>query len=295
MKSTPLHPQFGIEVHGVKLRRATQEHLYPEIRTLFEKHSLLLFRDQHLNDEEHCAFAYLFGPLEDRSTVRMDGIPEISYVSNVADDGSVYGESEPRLLELKSNMLWHTDSTFLPIPALANVLQARVVPLEGGATEFVSTRAGFKALATENQERLRHLFFWHRYGHSRSRIDPHLAKLDKFTMWPDQKWRVVWRNPLTGEGSLYIASHAFAVDGMDQTEGAALIDSLLEVMTPPHAVYSHAWEPGDVLVWDERAMLHRGTPWPYDQPRTLVSTCVSARDVDGLASMKSPEIQGQDT
>ena len=93
-------------------------------------------------------------------------------------------------------------------------------------------------------------------------------------------------NPVTGEESLYIASHAFTVEGMDETDGATLIEALLVAMTPPPAVYSHAWEPGDVLVWDERAMLHRGTPWPYDQARALVSLCVSARDADGLESIR---------
>lgn len=288
MELTPLHPQFGVEVHGVELRRATRTRLYPKLRQLFEHHSLLLFRGQHLNDREHCRFSSLFGPLEDRSSVRMDKTPNSpSGVSNVAEDGRLFGEQESRLLELKSNMLWHTDSTFLPVPALANVLQARVVPDFGGATEFASTRAGFGRLSPKIKEQLRLLYFWHRYGHSRARIDPTLASLEKISMWPDQKWRAVWKNPVTGEESLYIASHTFAIEGMDQEKGTAMIESLIQAMTPSDAVYAHEWCPGDVIVWDERAMLHRGTPWPYDQQRTLVSTCVSARDIDGLATMRS--------
>jgi len=92
----------------------------------------------------------------------------------------------------------------------------------------------------------------------------------------------VWTNPVTGAESLYIASHAFAVEGMEPEEGLAFIDRLTETITHPEHIYSHDWEPGDVIVWDERAILHRGTPWPYQEPRTLVSYCVSARDVDGL-------------
>ena len=129
MKTVPLHHSFGVDVSDVDLREATQEHLYPEIRALFEAHSLLLFRGQHLNDEHHLAFGQLFGPIEDRSNVKMDGPARISYnVSNQNPDGSLYSEDDMRLLNLRSNMLWHTDSTFLPAPALANVLQARVVP-----------------------------------------------------------------------------------------------------------------------------------------------------------------------
>jgi len=285
MQTRPVHPLFGIEVEGINLRDATPGHLYPEIRDLFERHSLVLFRSQHLDDEEHTAFSKLFGPLEDRSNIRMDGPPKISPVSNV-EDGKLLHEKDQRVLNLKSNMLWHTDSTFLPVPALANILQARVVPSEGGATEFVSSRAGFASFAPDLQEKLRGLFFHHRYGHSRAKIDPELAKQEKFSMWPEQKWRAVWTNPVTGADSLYIASHAFAVDGMEPEEGLAFIDMLTETITHPEHIYAHDWQPGDVIVWDERAMLHRGTPWPYEQPRTLVSYCVSARNSDGLNTVK---------
>ncbi|NNF81077.1 MAG: TauD/TfdA family dioxygenase, partial [Rhizobiales bacterium] len=275
-QTTAVHPLFGVELLGCDLRRAGEPELHAAIRQAFENHSLLLFRGQHLNDEDHLAFAKLFGPIEDRSNIRMDGLAKISGVSNETDDGGVLDETNLRLLDLQANMLWHTDSTFLPVPALANILQARVVPKEGGATEFASTRAGFKALPPELQQRLRSLSFHHRYSHSRARIDPELAKLKRFTMWPDTEWRAVWTNPVTGEEALYIASHVFAVSGMEAEEGAALVDELIAAMTRPEMVYAHHWQPGDVIVWDERAVLHRGTPWPYKQPRTLVSVCVSA-------------------
>ena len=150
----------------------------------------------------------------------------------------------------------------------------------------MSTRAGFARLAPELQDRLRNLSFTHCYSHSRARIDPVLAQQPRFTMWADQEWRAVWTNPVTGEDALYIASHAFEASGMEADAGAKLIDELLEAMTPADAVYSHNWQPGDVIVWDERAVLHRGTPWPYDQARTLVSCCVTATSADGLDSMR---------
>ncbi len=287
LKTTALHPEFGVEVHDVDLRDVTAEHVYPEIRALFEQHSLLLFADQHLEDHEHLAFAQLLGPIEDRSNARMDGKPRISYgVSNETGDGGVFDEDDLRLLGLKANMLWHTDSTFLPRPALANVLQARVVPDEGGATEFVSTRAGFRALEPTLQQRLRGLTCRHHYSHSRARIDPDLARLELFTMWPETEWRAVWRNPVNGAEAVYVASHAFAVRDMGADEGQRFIDQLIERMTGPDHVYAHRWRSGDVLVWDERATLHRGTPWAYDQARTLVSCCVSAGAADGLSAMR---------
>ncbi len=287
LQYSQLHSDFGLDVHDVDLRDAQDPDIFAAIRDLFERHSLLLFRDQHLDDDEHMAFSKLWGPIEDRSNIRMDGPPKVSHnVSNQAEDGAVYGEDDLRLLGLKANMLWHTDSTFLPVPALANILQARIVPTEGGATEFASSRAGFKRLSPDLQERLGGLSFKHRYSHSRARIDAELAKQEMFTMWPDTEWQAVWRNPITGEEALYIASHAFAVSGMDGEAGQGFIGEMVEAMTPPEAIYAHAWKPGDVLVWDERAVLHRGTPWPYDQPRKLVSCCVSAQAADGLDAMR---------
>ena len=283
MRVTPLHEEFGVEVHGVDLHRVSAASGYAEIRAAFESHTLLLFRDQHLNDEEHLAIARLFGPLEDREE-RPE--PEICPVSNVTEDGTPAPEDASLTLNNKANQLWHTDSTFLPAPALANVLQARVVPSQGGETEFVSTRAGWRRLAPGLRAKARAAVLWHRYSHSRARIDPELAREAMFTKWRDQAWRAVWPNPVTGEEALYIASHAYAVDGMAEAEGAALIDALIEAVTGDDAVYTNAWRPGDVIVWDERAALHRGRPWPYEEPRALVSICVTARDCDGLASVR---------
>lgn len=283
MKMSPLHPEFGMEIEGVALKAVTAENGYAEIREAFERHSLLLFRDQHLGDDEQLAFGRLFGPLEDRED-RAE--PEIAPLSNETDDGLTDAESL-HTKNLIANQLWHTDSTFLPVPALANILQARVVPNEGGATEFVSTRAGFARLEPELQERLRGMTFHHRFAHSRAKIDPELAKMDKITKWSDQSWRSVWANPITGEESLYIASHVYAASGIGEGEACeTFVDELMTRMTRPESVYSHQWSPGDVLIWDERATLHRGTAWPYDQPRTLVSICISALPADGVDEMR---------
>ena len=283
MRTTPLHPNFGVEVHDIDLRQVTASAGYPRIRAAFEEHSLLLFRAQHLDDEEHLAFARLFGPLEDRQDRPK---PKIGALSNQRDDGTLAPEHDLKTLNLKANQLWHTDSTFLSVPALANVLQARVVTSSGGETEFVSTRAGWRTLDPALKERLRNAVMWHRFSHSRARIDAELAQQPEITKWKDQAWRAAWPNPVTGEEALYVASHAYAIDGMAEPEATALIDELIAAMTGPEAIYAHSWRPGDVIIWDERATMHRGMPWPYDEPRTLVSICVTAQESDGLASVR---------
>ena len=184
-------------------------------------------------------------------------------------------------------MLWHTDSTFLPTPALANIITARVVPDQGGATELVSTRAGFARLPDDLKEKARCAKLRHRLSHSRAKIDADLAQEEYITKWQEQVWPSVWRNPVTGEEALFIASHACGVVGLEDADGQALIDELTALMVPEDAVYSHHWQVGDVLIWDERATLHRGMPWPYDQARELASICVTASDADDVAAMRA--------
>ncbi|RBI85945.1 TauD/TfdA family dioxygenase [Rhodosalinus halophilus] len=288
LDTTPLTPAFGVEVRGVRLDEVTESRLFPEIRAAFEAHSALLFRDQALSPEAHLRLARLFGPIEDRKAdERAEGEAfEIPEVSNLRAEGGTWGETDLATLNLKANMLWHTDSTFLPVPALTNILVARVVPSEGGATELASTRAAFAAMSPERQDQLRRLRLRHRYSHSRAQISPELAELPMFNKWDDQVWPAVWRNPVNGAEAVYVASHACAVEGMDAAEGRALIAELIEACTRPEFVYAHRWRPGDVLIWDQRAVMHRGTPWPYEEPRKLTSICVSATPADGLDTMR---------
>ena len=282
MRLSPLHPRFGVEVHGIDLTQVTAEAGYPAIREAFEAHSLLLFRDQRLDDTAHLALGALFGPIEDRSQGKNGPKSTMDNVTNRLADGAIAAAEGLHTLNLTANQLWHTDSTFLPVPALANILAARVLSSEGGETEFASTRTAWQDLPESLKARVRKAVLHHRFAHSRAKISPELAKQEQFTKWADQAWKAIWPNPVNGEDALYIASHAYAVEGMPEAEGQALIDELIDFATRPGCVYTHAWRPGDVLIWDERAMLHRGRPWPYAEERTLASICVSARDVDGL-------------
>ena len=284
----PLNPTFGVEVCGLDLMEVRADNLFPEIRALFEEHSALLFREQDLAPEKHMALAQLFGPIEDRQADEREPgetfkIPE---VSNVQEDGTTSGEMDLKTLNLKSNFLWHADSTFLPVPALSNILVARIVTTEGGATELASTRAAWTEMPEALKSRIAGRGIWHRYSHSRKKISEELAKLPMFTKWPDQHWASVWTNPVNGREALYIASHAFKIDGYDEAESEALLAELTEFCTQPRYVYSHKWRVGDVLLWDQRAVMHRGTPWPYEQPRKLSSICSSVRESDGLAAIR---------
>ena len=285
--TTPIHPRFGVQVDGVDLS-SIDAAAFADIRDLFEKHSVLLFKDQTIDDDAHMRLARMFGPIEDRNAdERPKGetfkVPE---VSNIRHDGTVTEEMDLHTLNLKSNMLWHSDSTFMPHPALTNILIGRVVTETGGQTQLASTRAAWADMPEDLKSRIRDRGFWHHYSHSRAQISPELAKLPMFHKWPAQLWRALWVNPVTGEDALYIASHAYAVEGLDEKDGANLISELMKFVTHDEYVFSHTWNVGDVIIWDQRAVLHRATPWNYDEPRKLTSLCVTARDIDGLAAMK---------
>lgn len=284
IQTKPLTETFGIEFIDADLPAISRSGDFTEIRRTFESCSALLFRNQNITAEDHQQLARRFGPIEDhKADERKPGEAfEIPLVSNVLDDGSVTGEMDLHTLNLKSNQLWHTDSIFMPDPALANILIARVVTQEGGETELASTRVAWREMPAKLKSRIEGRKIWHRYAHSRARISPELAKLPMFNKWPDQLWNAVWPNPVNGQEALYIASHSYRVEGMGQAESAALIDELIEFCTRPRYTYRHRWEVGDVLIWDERATLHRGRPWPYDKPRTLSSICVTATNADGL-------------
>ena len=284
---TPLTNAFGVCVEGLTLSDISDS-TFAQLRALFEEHSLLLFKDQSLSDADHIALAERFGPIEDRDTddLKVGKDFKVPVVSNVREDGSVTGEMDMHTLNLKANMLWHADSTFLPIPALVNILTARVVTATGGHTEFASTRAGWEAMPESMKSKVRDTGFWHHLAHSRSRVSPELGKMEMFHKWPKQLWRAVWANPVNGREALYVASHAYKVEGMSDEKGAELIDQLLDWVSQPQFVYSHKWTPNDVMIWDQRAVLHRATPWNYNLPRKLSSICVSATSADGVDGMR---------
>lgn len=269
------------------MRDVTRDRLYPEIRAAFERHSALLLPAQKMSDEDHTRLAALFGPLENREAMAAGReIPfEVSSVSNETE-GGVHPAEALKTLDLQANMLWHTDSTFLPTPALVNILTARIVPEVGGETELASTRAAWDDMPEALKAKLRDAVIWHRLSNSRRKISAELAAQPVMNRWPDRPWRAIWPNPTTGQEALFIASHAFAVEGMGLQDGEALIDEAVAFCTQPEYVYTHRWAVGDVLIWDERATLHRGRPWDYSQPRTLSSICCSVTDADGLAAVR---------
>jgi alpha-ketoglutarate-dependent 2,4-dichlorophenoxyacetate dioxygenase len=166
------------------------------------------------------------------------------------------------------------------------VLSARTLPKLGGETEFVSMRRAWERLPPRRQAQLHDLIVRHSYAASRDQIDPELMTPAERDELPPVRWRMTWRNPTNDRRALYLASHAFAVDGMGDCDGKALIAELIAAATRLEATYRHAWRAGDVLMWDNRATMHRGRPWPAGEARVMVRTTVQAIEADGLSELR---------
>jgi alpha-ketoglutarate-dependent 2,4-dichlorophenoxyacetate dioxygenase len=261
---------------------------YRFVRAAFEDHSVLLFRGQPVTDELQVAYSKRFGPLEIAKVASLGEGTPFSILTNIdrATDTLVPPDHK-EALRARANQLWHTDSSFKESPALASVLTARVIPPTGGETEFASTRLAWERLPEATRMRLAEAVAIHDYAHSRGKIAPHLASERERDALPPAHWPLRWRNPANGRDALYIASHAGAIEGMPKEEALTLLGELIAFATAPGCTYLHKWAPGDVIMWDNRAVLHRGRPWPDDKPRHVVRTTISATDADGLADMRA--------
>src|SRR5208282_4771063 len=223
MELVPIGPGFGAEVRGIGLIDvASSDSAYRATRAAFEEHSVLLFREQEISDDVQAAFSRAFGPLE-RVKVGSVGVGTFySRLNNMTTDGTPVRSTYQQALTARANQLWHTDSSFKPTPALASVLSARIVPHQGGETEFTSTRQAWSRLPPAMQTQLRDAIVTHAYANSRDRIDPDLMTPAERAAVPPVRWRMTWRNPVNNRVALYIASHAYAIEGMSESQARAL-------------------------------------------------------------------------
>jgi alpha-ketoglutarate-dependent 2,4-dichlorophenoxyacetate dioxygenase len=277
---TPAHALFAAEVGGVDLTRPLGDDAFERIARAFDEHSVLVFHDQALTDEQQMTFSERFGPLE--TTVRTLGKEDrlgahMVDLSNLDEDGKLMDWSDRRMLYQSGNQLWHSDSSFKPIPAHSSALSARVVPSTGGETEFVSMRVAYEALPEELRRQVDGRIVVHSFGFSRSLIDPGIGT-EVGRDYPPVRHALVRANPRTGRESLYIGSHAWRIEGLGIDESRILIATLLELTTRPDRVFRHSWRVGDLVMWDNRCVLHRGRPWDSAREKRVMHRTTVAGD-----------------
>jgi alpha-ketoglutarate-dependent 2,4-dichlorophenoxyacetate dioxygenase len=278
---SPMTPNLGAEVGDVDLSQPLSPAEVGAIKQAFWKYAVLIFPDQHLTEPQHLAFAKYIGPLETsifalNANEKLRVSAEIADVSNLDAQEQIWGErSRVRMLQM-GNRLWHTDSSFKYLPARASLLYARAIPPAGGHTEFADLRAAYDALPEHRKRQLAGLVAEHALAYSRARIGFHDFTEAESKNLPPVPQVVVRTLPENGRKSLYIASHAGRILGMPEEEGRALIDELLAHATQRQFVYTHRWRVHDLVMWDNRCCMHRGTEyddlrWRRDMQRATVS------------------------
>jgi alpha-ketoglutarate-dependent 2,4-dichlorophenoxyacetate dioxygenase len=205
-------------------------------------------------------------------------LPEISNLSNVDADDRLIPRGDKRNLFNAGNQMWHTDSSFKRVPAMASLLSAREVPPEGGETEFASMRVGYERLPDAMGQRLDGRVAIHSFVYSRGLVGDELLPPDHAAQVPPVPQALVRANPANGRKAFFVGSHACEIVGMPTAEARALLQELLEAATARESVYTHRWMPGDLVMWDNRCVLHRGRPWDESRYRRVMHRTTVAGD-----------------
>jgi alpha-ketoglutarate-dependent 2,4-dichlorophenoxyacetate dioxygenase len=270
LRIEPIRAELGARVSGLGSLRGLTAPVFAELRRALDEYSVLVLPDQPMDDEKQIAFSRWWGPLEPTKGVNPANGTFFARQSNLdIATSQIIPPSDRRMDYQKGNYQWHADSTFKAVPSLCSILTAREVPSQGGNTEFVSTRAAYEALTPEEQRELDPLTVEHDFSVSRGRVG------FKFTAEEEALYPPVWHplvqtNPVTGRRSLLIGAHAATIVGWPAEKGAALLADLLERATRPERIYSHPWKSGDIVIWDNRSVLHRATAYDTAHQRRLM-------------------------
>jgi alpha-ketoglutarate-dependent 2,4-dichlorophenoxyacetate dioxygenase len=272
-------PEFAGLVSNVDLREPLRPEERDAIDAGMDKYAVLVFRGQNITNEQQLAFTRHFGELEPAYFVPGDNVQagriptEINDVSNLDRDNKVLPRDDRQRLFQLGNLLWHSDSSYKPVPAKYSMLLARAIPSHGGDTEFADMRAAWDTLDAGTQTLVRDLICEHSRLYSRGELGFKFSADEERKFAPVQQ-RLVRRHPVTGRLSLYLSSHGGAIAGWPLPEARALLRELTEHATQRERVYTHKWRQYDLVVWDNRVTMHRGKRYPVDQPRDIRRTTI---------------------
>ena len=265
MNIEPTQATLGATVTGVNLNSLDDEQ-WRAIEAAWYEYAVLVFPAQHIEEDAHIALGERIGPLEELMTNRK-AVP----ISNRKADGSSVDLSSDHFQILKGNEGWHTDSTYMPLSARASILAADVVPEEGGQTEWADMRAALDALAPDTRKKIADLAAHHSLYYSQAKVG-HQASSGASYGLSDQNIPLrplIKVHPVTRRPALFIGRHAHAIPGLSEEESESLLDQLTDFACQPPRVFAHTWRPGDVVMWDNRCVLHRARPYDYSLPRVM--------------------------
>jgi len=274
-----LHPLFAAEIGGVDTGEPMDDATFTAIRAALDEYSVLVFHDQSLDDERQVAFSRRFGPLETSGKANPATGTHFARQSNLdINTGAVIPAEDRRMVYQKGNYLWHTDSSFKAVPSLCSLLSARVVPPVGGNTEFAAMTAAYDALPDNVKQKLEGLVAEHSLVYSRETVSTESLTAEMKAELPGAWQAMVRDNPVNHRKAIYAGAHASHVIGWPREESRAFIAWLNAFATQPQFVYSHAWRDGDLVIWDNRAVLHRATAYDtLGHQRLMQRTTVSGQ------------------
>ena len=258
---------FGAELLGADVARLDST-LVNAVEDLMREHAVLCIRGQsHIDDERHLAFARAFGPLELPGATPGKAPARVAFglydVSNLTPEGEIADPDSPRAKIAKGNELFHADSSFNDLPSKWSMLRGVIVTPEGGATEFIDGRMVYDELPEETKARIEGLEVEHNYFHSRRRAGAQISD-EGHPLAPYMRAvQPLVRISASGRRALFVGAHAARVVGMHADESTALIEELLAFATQPRFICAHTWREGDIVIWDNRCTLHRGTAYDY--------------------------------
>jgi alpha-ketoglutarate-dependent 2,4-dichlorophenoxyacetate dioxygenase len=294
----PLHPTFAGEVSGIDTTQPLSRDEVAAVEAAIDRQAVLVFRDQQLTDDQQLAFSRGFGELEitGGTGISKPGEqrlhPAFADVSNLDKDNTLLARDNRRRLYSLGNMLWHSDSSFKAIPAKYSLLSGRVVVEQGGATEFTDMRAAYDALDPDTKTEIEDLICEHSLIYSRELLGfDDLTPEERATMRPVRQ-PLVRTHPVTGRKSLYLGSHIGTIIGWPMPEARAFIRDLTEHATQPRFVYAHKWQQWDLVMWDNRQVMHRVRRYDNAQVRDMRRTTVTGTAVTHTSRERSAQSAG---
>ncbi len=276
-----IHSVFVGEVSGIDLAAPISPADVAAIEAGMDQYAVLVFHDQKFTDEQQMAYSKNFGPLEDSRGGNITKPHDkrlhsgMNDVSNLGKDGRPLDRASREQLFNLGNMLWHSDSSFRPIPAKYSLLSARVVNPVGGNTEFADMRAAYDALDAATKALIEDLVCEHSLMYSRGSLGMSDFTDEERSMFRPVRQRLVRTHPVTGRRSLYLSSHAGAIVDMPMPEARILLRDLTEHATQPRFVYVHEWRQWDFIMWDNRQMMHRVRRYDQGHPRDMRRTTIA--------------------
>ncbi|TDJ67878.1 MAG: TauD/TfdA family dioxygenase [Proteobacteria bacterium] len=264
----PTAATLGATLTGVDLA-ALDDVSWREIEDAFHEYAVLIFPDQNLAAQAQIAFAQRFGDIE----IIIDALETIP-VSNKGLGGKLLADDSHRMQLLRGNEDWHTDSSYMPLSAKASVLSAHVVPSAGGQTEWADMRAAYDALDDAMKDRVGTLVAYHSYIYSQAKIGHNVAPGAGYGFFDGEPpLRPLLKvHPVTGRTALYIGRHAYGIAEIERGESEQLLHELMALSCQPPRTLSHTWQPGDIVVWDNRCVLHRARPFDHREERVMMHT-----------------------